>query len=331
VIAVDLPRQYHRFVGEGVPVASDQPLDRRARLTDPENTVRIEHWRVALDEFKRERAHGGGAGTFEINWYRYRRTSQTVTDAHSLYIEVLGELGLVGIVLLLTAIVAILTGVARRVNGPDRALFATILAALAAWALAAGIDWHWEMPAVSLGFFALGGAALARRSERGEEGPALRLALRVALAGALCVVMVLGPLRLLISEDQLKKALLTPPTASCHDVDEAAAKATAAVASRPQPYEIRAACELKAGRPYRAIALLREAIRRDPALWRLHYALAVARARAGLDPRPAARAALALNPRELAAYTAVAAFKRQDSARGWRRASRQLQLLAPPL
>ena len=40
------------------------------------------------------------------------------------------------------------------------------------------------------------------------------------------------------------------------------------------------------------------AVERDPGFWRYRYDEALLRAAAGLDPRPAARAARRLNPRE---------------------------------
>lgn len=331
VVAADVSRQYDRFVGADVPVRSDRPFDPRARLTDATNVGRLEHWRVALDDFERQPIHGRGAGTFELSWDERRPNPGIVKDAHSLYVEVLGELGLVGLGLLLTAIVAILVGVARRARGPDRALYATILAALTTWAVAAGIDWHWEMPVVSVGFFALGGAAIACARDRPPAARPPAFAPRAAAASALCVLMVLVPVRLVVSQDQLKAALLTPATPGCERVRTFADRSIDAVASRPQPYELKAACELQAGRADNAIGLLTEAVRREPGLWRPRYGLAVARARSGRNPRPAARAALARNPLDPVARAAVEQFSRAVGPRAWRRASRPMRLQVPPL
>lgn len=327
-VAVDLPRQYDRFVGADVSVRSEDP---RARLIDAANVGRVQHWDVALDDLARAPLQGRGAGTFELSWNERRPSLGMVRDAHSLYVEVLGELGVVGLALLLTAIVGILAGAARRVTGADRALYATILAALATWAVAAGIDWHWEMPVVSLGFFALGGAALARARDRPAADRPRALAPRAALASALCVLMVLVPLRLAVSQDQLEAALLARPTRDCRQVMLFADRSIAAVAGRPQPYELKAACELQAGRAENAVSSLTQAVSREPGLWRTRYGLAVALARAGRDPRPAARAALARNPRDPTARAAVRRFSRPVGARAWRSASRSMRLQVPPL
>ena len=61
------------------------------------NNGRIDQWRVAWkDGFRKEPLHGTGAGTYALLWTRYAPTDRRMLDAHSLYIEQLGELGIVG-------------------------------------------------------------------------------------------------------------------------------------------------------------------------------------------------------------------------------------------
>ena len=55
--------------------------------------------------------------------------------------------------------------------GPTASLHGAIFASIAAWAAHAGIDWDWELPAVSIIPFALAGAALAS-SRPGVSPPA---------------------------------------------------------------------------------------------------------------------------------------------------------------
>jgi O-antigen ligase len=72
-----------------------------------------------------------------------------VADAHSLYAETAAELGLLG----LAALALFFSGVAlAAVSAVRRARLeaAGPIAVVLAWALHAGIDWHWEMPAVTL-------------------------------------------------------------------------------------------------------------------------------------------------------------------------------------
>ena len=65
------------------------------------------------------------------------------------------------------ALVALLAGVARRARGPNRPLYAAVLVAGLVWVLHAGIDWDWEITAVTLWLFALTGQA-------GASAPAWR-------------------------------------------------------------------------------------------------------------------------------------------------------------
>ena len=81
-------------------------------------------------------------------------------DAHSLYLETLAELGLVGFALLALLIGGV--AVTARRAGPA--------AALAAWALHAGVDWDWELPALTLVAIVLAGLVLTSRDRRAAPG-----------------------------------------------------------------------------------------------------------------------------------------------------------------
>src|SRR5262249_53189872 len=66
------------------------------RLFSTTTNSRRQYWRVALRDFAHHPVLGSGAGTFVREWYRHRTIRADVTDAHSLYLETLAELGLVG-------------------------------------------------------------------------------------------------------------------------------------------------------------------------------------------------------------------------------------------
>ena len=142
-----------------------------SRFLNSADNGRLEHWDVALRGFERDHLRGSGAGTYQVAWARERPTPVDAHDGHSLYLETLGELGVVGLGLLAVCLLLLLAGFARRARGPDRGLFAALLAAGLAWALVAVVDWVWEMPAVTLWLFALGGAALARTPREAVAGP----------------------------------------------------------------------------------------------------------------------------------------------------------------
>lgn len=127
-------------------------------------TNRGHYWRVSLRAFERHPLNGVGSGSFAAVWARERGKDQPALDAHSIYLETLAELGLVGALLLLAFIGTTAAGVARAARAaPGDALVGAAAAVLAAFAVHAGLDWDWEMPAVSLIPLILAAAVLQPR------------------------------------------------------------------------------------------------------------------------------------------------------------------------
>ena len=287
---------------------------------------RLAFWTVSMDGFKASPLRGTGAGTFEHEWDEKRSIDENVLDAHGLYPEVLGELGLVGLALIATSILAILIGIARRIRGHHRALFATIFAAAFAWAVAAGFDWHWEMPVVTAWFFALGGAAIASPPRRMPATRFLGTLPRAAIALVVVVLIAVAPVRLIISQDRLESTLISFGLGSCDEVATFSKESLDAVGSRPEPLEFRAACELGEDNHRGAIVAMKEAVKRDPESWRLHYSLAAAQALDGRDARLELRRAARLNPRNELLQRTNELFAPADSPSEWRRLARELNL-----
>ena len=92
-----ISRQYDRF-REGDVIARRTTPASASRAVG--NNGRIAHWEEALDAFGEEPLEGTGAGTYELTWAEHRSTDFTVRDGHSLYLETLSELGIVGAILL---------------------------------------------------------------------------------------------------------------------------------------------------------------------------------------------------------------------------------------
>ena len=143
---------------------SDEPeAGAAAARLRAEQPLRVLEGRAA--RVRRPPAAGEGSGGFQAAWLRERQFREPVRDAHSLYLETAAELGLVGLALLL----ALLGGRRRRGRRAGPAL-AGAVAALAAFALHAGIDWDWELPALTLVALALAGLVLAT-SPAGARAP----------------------------------------------------------------------------------------------------------------------------------------------------------------
>jgi len=129
----------------------------RPTITDGTDTVRPATLR------------GLGPGGFGPVWLRERPYPEAVKDAHSLPLETLTELGLVGLALLLTLVGAVAVA-SRDALRADAALAAGPTAVVATWFVHAAIDWDWEMPALTLIAVACAGLLLSGAAVRPRAG-----------------------------------------------------------------------------------------------------------------------------------------------------------------
>ena len=142
------PRWSLLLAGTVIAAASAAARGRRARPrpngSSPSQSNRSAYWRVAAEVFAEHPLNGIGSGSFGVEWLQRREIAEAVRDAHSLYLETAAELGLVGLAR---------AGRAprrHRPRRPQRRANPRAVAALAAFALHAGLDWDWELPALSL-------------------------------------------------------------------------------------------------------------------------------------------------------------------------------------
>jgi hypothetical protein len=318
------------ILGDG---ASHQGGLTRERLTDPGEITnlgrqsRVQYWRVLLDAFEEEPITGTGVGTFAKRWARDRPTSESTTEGHSLYLETLGELGLVGTSLILVVLAMfVMTFVAGLRRGP-RALYASAVALASAWLVHAGIDWDWELPAVTVWLFAFGGCALGASPARvGRVGLSSR-PVRMITASA-CVLVALTPATIALSQSRLDASVAALLRGDCRAAERRAAGASSMLPPRAEPYEVVGFCESRGGHHLRAVTMINRAIERDPDNWELLYSLAIVRAAGGEDPRGTLRTAVQLNPREPLIRAAVERFTGRDP-REWRQQAREAVLPLP--
>ena len=101
-----------------------------------------------------------------------------------------------------------------------------------------------------------------------------------------------------LSDGRLRDGVRAFDRGDCATTIDRALASKAALGGRPEPYLLLAYCDVRFNRSGLAVAAMGNAVRRDPHSWEVHYGLALVRAAAGLDPRPEARTARRLNPRE---------------------------------
>ncbi len=312
--------QYQHFVSGDVVGHHEDP---RARLTSAGNNGRVPQWEVALEAFSSSPLHGEGAGTYQLAWARDRPYAFTVLDAHSLYVEVLGELGVVGFLLIAGALVAIFYGLAKRVRGEERQVYAAVLVLGLVWAVHAGIDWDWEMPAVTLWFFALAGLGLSKPADdRLPTGASREPRRMVRIVAAVCIgVLAITPAAISLSQSRLDTAVADFDSGNCPAAIDSALSSLEALKVRPEPYEVIAYCDIRAGSDQLALLQMRNAVDRDPDNWETHYGLAIALAGAGLNPMPELYRARELNPLEATIAEAIEAMRGRTPKERERRAA----------
>lgn len=161
----------------------------RFESLDPNN--RLCWWGEAWDVFAGHSPQGAGAGTFEVARKRYRPDSRTVLEPHSVPLQHLADGGVGALVLflgLIGAAVAACVCALRRLDGPERAAGAALVAAPAAYLAHALVDYNWNFLAVTAPMMvALGVLVVAGRSPGGRRTRPL-----LAVAVVLVAAVVLG-------------------------------------------------------------------------------------------------------------------------------------------
>jgi O-antigen ligase len=121
---------------------------------------RYSYWKVALTAFGDEPIRGVGAGGYAVYWLRDRPINDFAQDAHSLPLQTLAELGVIGGLLLLAFLVGI--GLAARdAYRLAPGVAAGPIAGVVVYVAHAPLDWDWQMPAVTLVALVLVGALIA--------------------------------------------------------------------------------------------------------------------------------------------------------------------------
>lgn len=277
---------------------------------------RWQFWSAAVDQFQAHPAVGDGAGSYEAWWAQHGSLDWFVRNAHSLWLETLGELGVIGFVLLVGAFgIALVSGVRRlRSQLPDdRATVGALLALLVGFVVGASLDWVWQLPVVALvAMLAVGllvGPATQPRLPEGDRPVAAERArdsrsitgsfgLRVCFCLAAWAVICSQAIPYLSSQEvqASRRAVGTGNVATALE------RAESAVSIQPWASSPRlqlALVQERAGQVEAARDELARAISRDSANWRLQVVAARLAAKDG--DIPAARRALArarqLNPR----------------------------------
>jgi hypothetical protein len=272
--------------------------DLTTRLFTFTGGYRVELWTAAWDDYKANPILGSGPGTYEQYWNLHRPIPHIVRDAHSLYLETLGELGIVGLVFLALALGVPLIAAwgARR-----EPLAIGAFGAYVAYLVHAAIDWDWELTAVTVPALACAVALLVLRPQAVPLDPGPRLGIgaavaAIALAG-LALVGLVGAHAAATS-----RAEAQPPSADYGKAERQARRARTWAPWSSEPWQLLGEAQLGAGDLAAARRSFEKAIDKEPDDWALWFDLA--QASTGAERERALAEASRLNPLspELAAF-----------------------------
>jgi hypothetical protein len=158
---------------------------------------RYDYWRIAWRVWREHPVIGVGAGNYPRSYYQQRATTEDIEQPHSIELQALSELGLVGALLLVAFIGGICWGVSRmraaaRRSTLSRALMVGGVGAVGGWLGQTSVDWMHLLPGLTA--IAIVATAVLVRS-RGSLTPShsrlgRALASRPALALGASVVLV---------------------------------------------------------------------------------------------------------------------------------------------
>jgi O-antigen ligase len=269
---------------------------RFSRLSSVSGNGRYQYWVSSVHAFKSAPLTGIGAGSWETWWARHATLPGAVHNAHSLYAETLGELGILGLGLVLALfalVIAAGVGTTRRSTGPPRAALAGMVAACSAFVVSAGVDWVWQVTVLPACFLLL---AVALLSSRSADTPAPSRAgvgglVGISLAALVALLVPLASATQLRDSQQAAAAMRYAP-----------ALRHATAAGRVEPFAASPALQRAlllelSGDLNAAVVAARQAERNEPQNWRPPFVLARLETERGNVPAALAafRRARALN------------------------------------
>jgi O-Antigen ligase len=177
-------------------IAHTHGTDTTNHLLTTSGSGRWQFWGAAISEFRAHPLNGGGAGSYAAWWLQHGSLPGVFTQfAHSLYLEALGELGIVGLLLIAGFVVVAVFGSVRSALTLGSGEIAAAAACGTAFFAAAAYDWVWQLAGIGvvgvgmLGF-GLGALPATQPSAWGRFG-ALRPAIALLAVAAIIPQFVL--------------------------------------------------------------------------------------------------------------------------------------------
>lgn len=150
---------------------------------------RLEFWRVAFDLFKNKPMTGYGQGTYFSAYYiEYGMNEWYSRFTHNHYLQIMSELGIVGILLFLSFLWTGFKAVTYNAKQTNKSIyFWGMVAGLVAFLLHIGVDFTWNFPAVTALFFFFLGV-----TTKEDKTPPLKINKTVSIIGLVLIILVTG-------------------------------------------------------------------------------------------------------------------------------------------
>jgi O-antigen ligase len=270
---------------------------------------RWQFWGAAVDEFETRPLVGRGPGSYEEWWAQHGSISYFTRHAHSHYLQTLGELGVIGVLLLLAFLLSPLPSLRARLRAGtarDRNAVAALAAVFAGFLFGLAVDWIWELPVVTVVAVAaiallLGPATLGGAEAPGSGPGAGRRARLVArVVGVLVALGLIAAQAIpLVAQDRIEASQDKFAAADLDGARDAALDARDVQPWAASPHLQLALVEEASGNLDAAGDEIDDAIENDPLDWRLWLTAARIDATAGDDASAEERLdrAVELNPR----------------------------------
>jgi len=293
--------------------------DSSSRLDSLGGNGRWQYWEQALNANAEAPLNGIGPGTYVFYWSENRPFDNgLVRDAHSLYVETLGELGIVGLMLIVGFVLFVLVvGGGRAIEsiGERRLEMAAATAAAVAFVVSTALDWVWELAVVPVAFLFVAAAILRSEPEEPdwaalaslpeEEAPAeeSRPFWRSPLAAGLATMLLAAAsiFVIYVTYESDKRLTQSQEEFSAGDLDAALESAEGAIELQPfagEPLIQKAFVLERQGELNKAAGAAREAIEAESRNWENWFALARIQQQRGKEGSAirALRRAQELNP-----------------------------------
>ena len=215
-----------------------------SHLLSSSGSGRWQFWGAAISEFEAHPLNGGGAGSWGAWWLEHGSLPGVFTQyAHSLYLEALAELGIVGLLLIGGCVVVSVLGAVRSALALGSSEIAAAAACGIAFFVAAAYDWVWQLSGIAVVGVGMLGIALGALPSTRAGARRWAGALRPAVA-VLAVAAIIPQFVTLVAGTHLANS---NAAYKARDATEARSQALAAKAIEPW-----------AASPYRQLGLVAE-------------------------------------------------------------------------